>query len=210
MSTDSQSTPVVETQPNEQQPDLTMRALEERIRQQEILAELGVAALQGASLEQLLTDTARLTARGLAGRILQGARAHPRREPPTRPRGRRLGSRHRRHGERWRRSGIAGGVRVANGQARHLEPPGERGAVSHARACCVAWRAPGDERHPARRRQAVRRTGGRQPVRRRVRRARSRIPARCRQHPGHGDRARTLRTQPQGGARRATRCCSGR
>ena len=55
VSTDSQSTPVVETQPNEQQPDLTMRALEERIRQQEILAELGVAALQGASLEQLLS-----------------------------------------------------------------------------------------------------------------------------------------------------------
>ncbi len=42
-----------------------MRALEERIRQQEILAELGVAALQGAPLEQLLADTARLTARGL-------------------------------------------------------------------------------------------------------------------------------------------------
>ncbi len=65
MSTDNNSTPVVETQPNEQQPDLTMRALEERIRQQEILAELGVASLQGAPLEQLLADTARLTARGL-------------------------------------------------------------------------------------------------------------------------------------------------
>ncbi|ULO23735.1 hypothetical protein [Methylocystis sp. SB2] len=33
-------------------------ALQRRIRQQEILAELGVSALQGASLDQLLTDTA--------------------------------------------------------------------------------------------------------------------------------------------------------
>jgi two-component sensor histidine kinase len=42
-----------------------MRALEERIRQQEILAELGVAALQGPSLDELLAETARLTAKGL-------------------------------------------------------------------------------------------------------------------------------------------------
>jgi two-component sensor histidine kinase len=42
-----------------------MRSLEERIRQQEILAELGVAALQGPSLAELLADTARLTAKGL-------------------------------------------------------------------------------------------------------------------------------------------------
>jgi len=39
--------------------------LQHRIRQQEILAELGVSALQGASLDQLLTDTVRLTAQGL-------------------------------------------------------------------------------------------------------------------------------------------------
>ena len=39
--------------------------LQQRIRQQEILAELGVSALQGASLDQLLTDTVRLTAQGL-------------------------------------------------------------------------------------------------------------------------------------------------
>lgn len=42
-----------------------MRSLEERIRQQEILAELGVSALQGASFAELLTETARLTAKGL-------------------------------------------------------------------------------------------------------------------------------------------------
>ena len=46
-------------------PDLSMHALEKRIRQQEILAELGVTALQGAAFEQLLADTARLTADGL-------------------------------------------------------------------------------------------------------------------------------------------------
>ena len=40
-------------------------ALARRIRQQEILAELGVTALQGASFDQLLDDTARLTAEGM-------------------------------------------------------------------------------------------------------------------------------------------------
>ncbi|MFO1125846.1 MAG: histidine kinase dimerization/phosphoacceptor domain -containing protein [Methylocystis sp.] len=39
--------------------------LQQRIRQQEILAELGVSALQGASLDQLLNDTVQLTAQGL-------------------------------------------------------------------------------------------------------------------------------------------------
>ncbi|MEQ1695276.1 MAG: histidine kinase dimerization/phosphoacceptor domain -containing protein [Hyphomicrobiaceae bacterium] len=42
-----------------------MSALRDRIRQQEVLAELGVIALQGASLDQLLQETARLTAEGL-------------------------------------------------------------------------------------------------------------------------------------------------
>jgi len=65
MTNRGEPTPVVESPPNYRAPDVPMRALEERIRQQEILAELGVAALQGTPLEQLLTDTARLTARGL-------------------------------------------------------------------------------------------------------------------------------------------------
>ncbi len=42
-----------------------MRALQDRIRQQELLAELGVKALQGASFDELLNETARLTALGL-------------------------------------------------------------------------------------------------------------------------------------------------
>lgn len=45
--------------------DLNRRALRQRIRQQEILAELGVLALQGASFDELLNETARLTAEGL-------------------------------------------------------------------------------------------------------------------------------------------------
>jgi two-component sensor histidine kinase len=57
--------PVVEPKPTGGPSDVTLRALQQRIRQQEILAELGVTALQGASFDTLLTDTARLTAEGL-------------------------------------------------------------------------------------------------------------------------------------------------
>ncbi len=58
--------PVVEPKPaDNDSPDLTLRALQQRIRQQEILAELGVTALQGASFDTLLTETARLTAEAL-------------------------------------------------------------------------------------------------------------------------------------------------
>ena len=62
---DGSDAPVVEPPASGEAPDLTRRALEQRIRQQEILAELGVIALQGASFDQLLSDTARLTAEGL-------------------------------------------------------------------------------------------------------------------------------------------------
>ena len=58
-------TPIVEPNPSGDSPDTSMRALQDRIRQQELLAELGVTALQGASLDQLLAETARLTAEGL-------------------------------------------------------------------------------------------------------------------------------------------------
>src|SRR5512139_3212417 len=57
--------PVVE-QPGDGQPDdLTGRALRLRIRQQELLAELGVLALQGTSFIEMLNHTARMTAEGL-------------------------------------------------------------------------------------------------------------------------------------------------
>lgn len=60
--TDVKPTAIVEEVPNEpvvgSDPEL-------RIRQQEILAELGVLALQGTQFSELLTKTATLTAEGL-------------------------------------------------------------------------------------------------------------------------------------------------
>jgi hypothetical protein len=55
--------PVVESSPVPVDP--TTHALHLRIRQQEILAELGVRALQGASFDELLNQTVRLTAEGM-------------------------------------------------------------------------------------------------------------------------------------------------
>ena len=58
--------PLVEVKASgDDEPDLTLRALQQRIRQQEILSELGVIALKGATFDQLLNDTARLTSEGL-------------------------------------------------------------------------------------------------------------------------------------------------
>src|SRR6185312_12644606 len=56
---------VVEPNPDGDAPDLTLRALNLRIRQQEILAELGVLALQMTPFAELLERTAALTAEGL-------------------------------------------------------------------------------------------------------------------------------------------------
>jgi GAF domain-containing protein len=57
--------PLVEHKPNETEPSAVAPALKRRIRQQEILAELGVIALQGACFNQLLDETVRLTAEGM-------------------------------------------------------------------------------------------------------------------------------------------------
>jgi two-component sensor histidine kinase len=64
-SSDNRLPPVNDTKSTNEASDPTLRALHQRIRQQEILAELGVGALQGPGFEQLLADTARLTAEGL-------------------------------------------------------------------------------------------------------------------------------------------------
>lgn len=57
---------VVEPSPaGEPSDDLSSRALRQRIRQQEILAELGVLALQGTSFVGMLDHTVRMTADGL-------------------------------------------------------------------------------------------------------------------------------------------------
>jgi two-component sensor histidine kinase len=61
-----QKEPIVEAAPNNDQPDaLTARALRQRIRQQELLAELGVLALQRTSLIGMLNHTVRVAAEGL-------------------------------------------------------------------------------------------------------------------------------------------------
>src|ERR1700748_3530187 len=57
--------PVVEGKPGNKPDDPTGRALRLRIRQQELLAELGVLALQGTSFIEMLNHTARITAEGL-------------------------------------------------------------------------------------------------------------------------------------------------
>jgi two-component sensor histidine kinase len=55
--------PVLEPSPTSADP--ATRALQQRIRQQEILAELGVVALQGKPFLELLNETVRLTAEGM-------------------------------------------------------------------------------------------------------------------------------------------------
>ena len=56
---------VVEANPAGDAPDLTLRALHQRIRQQEILAELGVTALQGAASTSFSPTRRALTAEAL-------------------------------------------------------------------------------------------------------------------------------------------------
>lgn len=61
-----QNQPVVEQKPSHDvAEDLTGGALHLRIRQQKLLAELGVLALQGTSFIDMLNHTARMTAEGL-------------------------------------------------------------------------------------------------------------------------------------------------
>ena len=57
--------PVVEGPPGGEGREVTHRALQNRIQQQECLAELGVVALRGGSLDMLLSEGVRLTAEGL-------------------------------------------------------------------------------------------------------------------------------------------------
>ena len=58
--------PVVERAAGSDTPDITRQALDQRIRQQEVLSELGVIALQGGDVNALLTETVRLVAEGLS------------------------------------------------------------------------------------------------------------------------------------------------
>ncbi len=65
MTANNSDTPLIEPNPSGEKAETGMRALKDRIRQQELLAELGVKALQGATIDELLNETARLTAIGL-------------------------------------------------------------------------------------------------------------------------------------------------
>jgi two-component sensor histidine kinase len=59
-------TPVVEQPPHgDSVPEISARALQLRVRQQEILAKLGVMALQGIPFPALVNETVKLTAEGL-------------------------------------------------------------------------------------------------------------------------------------------------
>ena len=61
---------VVETPPDGSAPaDISPRGLNLRIRQQEILAELGVSALRGTAFEALLEETVRMVAEGLEAEL---------------------------------------------------------------------------------------------------------------------------------------------
>jgi hypothetical protein len=57
--------PIVEYKPNGIEPSALSPALDRRVRQQKLLAELGVTALRGASFNRLLDDAVRLTAEGM-------------------------------------------------------------------------------------------------------------------------------------------------
>ena len=63
--TGNSDTPIIEPNPSGDSPETDMRPLQVRIRQQELLAELGVTALKGGGFDHLLNETARLTALGL-------------------------------------------------------------------------------------------------------------------------------------------------
>ncbi|MGZ8886621.1 MAG: sensor histidine kinase, partial [Halobacteriota archaeon] len=57
--------PVVERAAGGSVSDTTQQSLDQRIRQQQVLSELGVIALQGVDLRSLLEHTVRLVAEGL-------------------------------------------------------------------------------------------------------------------------------------------------
>lgn len=64
-SSDQNGPPVIESSPTDAVDNVSERPLRLRIRQQELLAELGVLALQGTGFVDLLNHAARLTAEGL-------------------------------------------------------------------------------------------------------------------------------------------------
>ena len=125
------SQPVVETSPGGNR-EGTQRSLRVRIRQQEILAELGVAALQGAQFVELLNHTARLTAEGLESEFCKVLEYMPNENRLVVRAGVGwdlgvVGSSQRRC-----RSRLAGRLRAQDRQTGNFKPPRERRTVPHA------------------------------------------------------------------------------
>ena len=75
--TDANPMPIIELKPSEDEAPAMSHALKRRIRQQEILAELGVTALQGASFDRLMGDTARLTAEAMQAELCKVLEHNP-------------------------------------------------------------------------------------------------------------------------------------
>jgi GAF domain-containing protein len=69
--------PVVETPADGDQTDLSASTVSLRIRQQELLAELGVTALKRTSLSDLLETTVRVAAGGLEAEFCKILECHP-------------------------------------------------------------------------------------------------------------------------------------
>ena len=142
--------PVVEAAPDAvDRFELTKRALEQRIRQQEILAELGVLALRGVPFRRAEpADLAAGRRRNERGTI-QGARISAGGECLPGPRRGRMGRRRRRRRDGRRRSGIPGRICAADRQAGDIQPPRQGGPVPHAAAPARAWRPSRRQCHPA-------------------------------------------------------------
>src|SRR5260221_13067227 len=178
--------PIVEYKPNGIEPSALSPALDRRVRQQKLLAELGVTALQGASFNQLLDAAARLTAEGMEAefcKILEHIPAEKRFLV--------------RAGVGWG-SDIVGVATIGDDLAspagfavraglpvisNHLESE-ER--FRTPRATRKAWHSSRNECHLARRGQAVWGAGGRQPVGARVQSPRSFVPPGRSQPLGNG------------------------
>ena len=143
--------PVVERTTEKPPAALTERVLHLRIRQQQILTELGVSALQGTDFSGLLEQTARLTAEGLKPNTAKSWNtSHPRTAFSSSPA--LAGNR-----ELWgpQRSApicVTSRLCPAHRQACHFKSSRERAAIQNSRASRGAWHSPRDECHLAGRR----------------------------------------------------------
>ncbi len=149
--------PVVEAPPQDEgQSEIDGRALQQRIRQQELLAELGVTALRGTPFLELINHTVRIGAEGLGAELCKVLEYIP--------------SENRllmRAGVGWH-EGLIGVATVGadlaspSGYALRTGKPvisnhlGERAAIQDAGTPCGAWRPTGHKRHLAGRRDALR------------------------------------------------------